>query len=200
MQHTLRRGFSSLSALARTHDDLPAFNAAYWVLTFMAAMLFNAGAFMVLITAHMALDAYKYAEIHRKRWLKVAEGVVRENLIDMSVIALGVAFSVYCHTALPIFAGLRGLVRTEIAVVNALVQITVKTHVLHGFVTILANLHAYFSSMHPRMGKGISPFECFAGAVLAVSVALTVAAPWILGLDSSQVAHVAGDVFIPWRL
>jgi hypothetical protein len=147
MQHTLRRGFSSLSSIARSHDDLPAFNAAYWVLTLLAAMLFNAGAFMMLIAGHMALDVVKYRDIHGRKWLKVAEGVARENLIDVSVVALGVAFAVYCHTALPIVAGLRGILRTEIAIISGVVQVLAKTHVLHGFLTILADIHAY-----PRKG------------------------------------------------
>ncbi len=200
MTHTLRLGFSRLGSLARTHDDLPAFNAAYWILTLLAAMLFNAGAFLLLVAGHMALDVYKYREIHGKKWTKVAEAVARENLIDVSVISLGVAFSVYCHSALPIFAGIQGLIRTEIALVNAVVQITVKTHVLHGFLTILADLHQYMSKIHPRMGKGLSPVETLSVLALVASIALTLAAPWLLHLDSQQISRIAYDLFVPWAL
>lgn len=200
MQHTLRLGFSRLGSLARSHDDLPAFNAAYWILTLLAAMLFNAGAFAMLIAGHMALDVYKYREIHGKKWKKVAEGVFRENLIDVSVVALGVAFSVYCHTTLPIFAGIQGLIRTEIAIVNAIVQVTVKTHVLHGFLTILADLHQYLAKLHPRMGKGLSPVEILSILALVVSVALTLAAPWLLSIDAEHVSRIAYDLFVPWAI
>lgn len=200
MQHTLRSGFSRLSTLVRSHDDLPAFNAAYWLLTLLAAMLFNAGAFMLLIVGHMVLDVYKYRDIHGKNWRKVAEGVVRESLIDVSVVSLGVAFAVYCHTALPLIAGLRGIVRTEIAILNGLVQVIAKTHVLHGFLTILADVHTYLEKAHPRMGKRLSFVEVVCVLGLIASVTLTIAAPWILNLDFGQAVHIAEDIFLPWRL
>ncbi len=200
MQHTLRSSFSRLSSFVRSHDDLPAFNAAYWLLTLLAAMLFNAGAFMLLIVGHMVLDVYKYRDIHGKKWRKVAEGVARESLIDVSVVALGVAFAVYCHTALPIIAGLRGIVRTEIAILNGLVQVIAKTHVLHGFLTILADVHAYLEKTHPRMGRRLSFVEIVCLVGLTASVCLTFAAPWILDLDVGQTLHIAEDIFIPWRL
>lgn len=200
MQHTLRSGFSRLLNLARTHDDLPAFNAAYWLLTLLAAMLFNAGAFILLIAGHMALDVFKYRELHSKKWSKVVEGVARENVVDVSVVALGVAFAIYCHTTLPIFAGIQGLIRTEIAIVNAIVQVTVKTHVLHGFLTILADLHQYLAKIHPRMGKGLSPVEVLSLLALLASVALSVAAPWILDLDAAHFSHILEGIFVPWRI
>ena len=200
MHTTHRFAFSRLGSLVRMHDDLPAFNAAYWLLTLLAAMLFNAGAFIVLIAGHMALDAYKYRDIHGKNWRKVAEGVARESLLDVSVLALGIAFSVYCHTALPIFAGIRGIVRTEIAVLNAVVQVAAKTHVLHGFLTILADVQAYLEKSHPRMGKGLSLVDTVAVAALAVSVVLTLASPWILQMDAAQVANLAEDILVPWNL
>jgi hypothetical protein len=200
MQHTLRRGFSSLSSIARSHDDLPAFNAAYWVLTLLAAMLFNAGAFMMLIAGHMALDVVKYRDIHGRKWLKVAEGVARENLIDVSVVALGVAFAVYCHTALPIVAGLRGILRTEIAIISGVVQVLAKTHVLHGFLTILADIHAYLEKEHFRMGKSLSAVEIVSVVGLAASLALIVVSPILLGLNNAEVAHLAAELFIPWNL
>ena len=163
-------------------------------------MLFNAGAFLMLVAGHMALDVYKYREIHSKRWMKVAEGVMRENLIDVSVISLGVAFAVYCHSTLPIFAGIQGLIRTEIAVVNAIVQVTVKTHVLHGFLTFIADIHQYLSKMHPRMGKRLSPVETLSIIALVLSLSLTIAAPWLLRLNADQVARIAHELFVPWVL
>jgi hypothetical protein len=200
MQHTLRRGLASLSSIARSHDDLPAFNAAFWVLTFLAAMLFNAGAFLLLIAGHMALDVVKYRDIHGRKWIKVAEGVARENLIDVSVVALGVAFAVYCHTALPLMAGLRGIVRTEIAIVSAAVQVLAKTHVLHGILTILADIHSYMEKEHARMGKRLSFVEIVSVACLAASLALVALSPFVLGLGGDDVAHLMEEQLIPWNL
>lgn len=200
MHSTLRGRVPSFSSIARTHDDLPAFNAAYWVLTFLAAMLFNAGAFAILIAGHMALDVYKYREIHRKKWRKVIEGVARENLLDVSLLSLGVAFSVYFHASLPIVAGLRGFLRTEITLVNALVQITVKAHILHNMLMVLSHLYVYLRSAHPRMGRATSVLEAVALVGLAVSSALIVLSPWILNLDATAIAHLANDLFVPWKI
>lgn len=200
MSRTLRRGLTSLSSLARSHDDLPAFNAAYWVLTLLAAMLFNAGAFALLIAGHIALDVYKYRDVHGKKWGKVAEGVVRENLLDASLLSLGIAFAVYCHSSLPIVAGLRGFLRTEIVVLNAIVQIAVKTRVLHGALSVLANARQHLERLHPRMGKGVSILEIVSFVGLVASVAMIVASPWILRLDAAQIAHLAEDILVPWNL
>lgn len=200
MQHTLRGSFPSITSLARNHDDLPAFNAAYWVLTFLAATLFNAGAFLLLIAAHMVLDAYKYRGVHGKKWKKVAEGVVRENMLDVSLLALAVTFGVYCHSALPLVAGLRGLVRTELVVLNAVVQIAVKVHVLHGALTVVSNLHQYLERPHPLVGKKMSMLEVASLAGLVASLVLLAASPWVLSLDFSDMAEMAADVLIPWKV
>ena len=200
MQHTLRSGLSSFSSLARSHDDLPAFNAAYWVLTFMAAMLFNIGAFVLLIAGHVILDVYKYRTVHGKKWHKVAEGVVRENLLDVSLLSLGVAFSVYLHASLPIIAGLRGILRTEITLLNAIVQLTVKVHILHNVLMLLSHFSAYLEHVHPRMGKSGSIIESVSAVALAASLSLTLLSPWILGLDATHLANLAQDIFIPWRI
>jgi hypothetical protein len=200
MQHTLRHGFTSLSSLARSHDELPAFNAAYWVLTFLAAMMFNAGAFLMLIVGHMALDVYKYRDVHGKKWKKVAEGVARENMLDLSLLSLGIAFGVYCHSALPLIAGLRGLVRTELAILNAVVQVAVKTHVLHGVLAILANVQQYLEHLHPHMGKKFTVLELVSLVGLATSFVLLIASPWLLSLDALEIKHMAADMLIPWKL
>lgn len=200
MQHTLRYGFSSFSSLARSHDDLPAFNAAYWVLTFLAAMLFNAGAFAILIAGHMALDVYKYRDVHGKKWGKVVEGVVRENLLDVSLLSLGIAFSVYFHASLPILAGIRGILRTEITIINAIVQITVKAHILHNVLMVLSHLYTYLHGVHPRLGSRASFLEAVAIAALAVSSALILLSPVLLDIDAEGMMRLAADIMIPWKM
>ncbi len=199
MHNSLRLPHSFLS-FAREHDDLPAFNAAYWILTFLAAMLFNAGAFAVLIAGHMVLDICKYREVHTKKWSKVFEGVIRESLLDVSLLSLGIAFGVYCHSSLPIIAGLRGVIRTEIEIINAIIQVSVKAHVLHGTLTILANLHQYLESVHPRLGKPSSLLELVSIVGLVASLVMIVLSPWLLDLSQEDIAHIAADMLIPWKL
>lgn len=200
MHTTHRLHLSGLSSFVRSHDDLPAFNAAYWVLTLLAAMLFNAGAFALLIGLHMTLDVFKYRDVHGKKWAKVCEGVARENVLDIALLSLGVAFATYFHSTLPLIAGLRGLVRTEITILNAVIQIAIKTHILHNVLVIVSNVHQYLERLHPRMGKGLSLVEIVSCVALTLSIALTVAAPWVLGLDNETVSRIAQDVLIPWRL
>jgi hypothetical protein len=200
MQQTLRGSFSSIASLARNHDDLPAFNAAYWVLTFLGAILFNAGAFVALIAGRIAFDVYRYREAQGKRWKKVAEGVARENVLDVSLLALAITFSVYFHSALPLIAGLQGLLRTLLALFNGVVQIVVKMHVLRGVVTAVAGGRNHLFQSHPRMGKKLSSLEAASIATLAASLALLAASPWALSLDASEIKRMATDVLIPWNL
>lgn len=200
MQHTLRYGLDSFTSLARSHDDLPAFNAAYWVLTVLAALLFNAGAFALLIAGHIVLDVYKYREIHGRKWGKVAEGVARENVLDVSLLSLGIAFSVYFHASLPIIAGLRGALRTELSIVNAIVQVTVKAHILHNFLMVLSHVYQYLETVHPRMGSRPSLLEKVSVASLATSLALIALLPWILHLDAADVSRLAVELMVPWKM
>lgn len=200
MHLALRTTVSNVSAFARRHDDLPAFNAAYWVLTFLAAMLFNAGAFAVLIGGHIALDVYKYRTAHRQPWRRVASGVFHENILDVSLLSLGIAFGVYFHASVPLVAGVRGLLRTEISIINALVQVTVKAHILHNILMVLSHLYQYLERMHPRVGKGANLLERIAYVGLICAVVFIVASPWILGLDAEHIAELSGDLLIPWRM
>ena len=60
----MQRVATRLRTFAWVHDELPAFHAAYLVLTFLTAALFNFGVFALLIAAHMMLDFVKYREVH----------------------------------------------------------------------------------------------------------------------------------------
>ena len=55
MPHTL----ASARLFAHRHDELPAFHAAYLVITVLCAALLSLGAFAALIVAHIALDYVK---------------------------------------------------------------------------------------------------------------------------------------------
>lgn len=200
MQQILRGSFSSIASLARNHDDLPAFNAAYWVLTFLAAILFNTGAFLVLIAGRIAFDIYRYREAQGKRWTKVVEGVIRENALDVSLLALAMTFAVYFHSALPIIAGLQGLARTLLALFNAVVQIVVKMHVVRGVVTAVTSGRDHLAQSHPRMGKKFSTLDVASFVTLAASLVLLAASPWALSLDASEIERMATDVLVPWNL
>jgi hypothetical protein len=200
MHNTLHRGVGSLVSLARAHDELPAFNAAYWVLTLLAAVLFNIGAFALLVAGHIALDVYKYREVHKAPWKDVIEGVFRENVLDVSLLFLGIAFSIYFHASLPILAGLRGILRTELSIVNAIVQVTVKAHILHNILMLLLHVYQYLEVMHPRIGKRTSLLENVAIASLLISLTLIMLSPWILHFNAAEGLRLAEEMLIPWNM
>ena len=93
----MSKPLSSVRHFAHVHDDLPAFHAGYLVLTILVASLLNLGVFGLLIIAHMALDYVKYREHHGFSWRRTMEGMVRESLVDIALLGVGVVFAVYFH-------------------------------------------------------------------------------------------------------
>ncbi len=187
------------AAFIRNHDDIPAFNAAYWMLTFIAAMLFNAGVFALLIAFHMALDVFKYRSVHKQNVWKTLEGVVRESLIDVALFLLGITFAVYCHISLPLIAGLQGLLRAELTLANAAVRVGVHMTILHHFLVMLANVQHYLENLHPLFGRKWSLLERVSVGSIAVTLSLLVAAPFILNLSSDAYAQILTEELIPWN-
>lgn len=200
MQLFSHRHRYSLLSLLRSHDDLPALKAAYWVFVLLAAMLFNLGVFVLLIATHVALDVWKYRFVHGERWRTAFEGVVRENVVNTALLSCGVLFAIYFHVSLPIVSHLRGFVQTEVIVLSAILQMTVKAHIAHNMLTIISRAHQYIEREHPRMGHGLSLQECVWIAVFIASLGLTLSVPWILHVDAARMASLVSDVFVPWHL
>ncbi len=190
--------FRSIRNFAHEHDDLPAFHAAYLVLTFLAAALFNLGFFAVLIVLHMALDVYKYRDVHRLSWKKTIEGMLRESLLDLSLLCMGMTVAVYLHPALPLYAGVQGLVLAEITLVRAVGVVTPKLKILYDFLKILAHIDHYLGKKHVRLGKNVSTIELVSLFSLCVSVGMLIAAPALLSVDAAQYLSIMLDEMIPW--
>lgn len=187
-----------LRTFADQHDDLPAFHAAYLVLTLLAAALFNLGFFAALIALHMALDLFKYRDVHHYSWKKTIEGMVRESIIDVSLLSMGLAVSVYLHPSLPLFAGVKGLMLAEITLLRAVGVITPKLKILYDFLKIVAHVDLYLKHVHPRMGKNASMVEYVAMLSLCVSVGLLFIAPIVLMIDPAQYLSILLEEMIPW--
>lgn len=193
MQHTLQH----LRLFAHTHDELPAFHAGYLVLTFLVAAMFNMGAFAMLVVAHMALDVVKYRDVHGYPWRRVLEGTVRESLVDVTLLFIGLVFAVYLHHSLAGIALFSGYLRTEITIVRALGTIIPKLEILHHVLKIASHIQHYLDSIHPRMEKEWSRLEKVCLVSFAISLLLLVLAPSILGLDAIQLEQIIRDEMIP---
>ena len=104
-----------LRHFAHEHDDLPAFHAVYLLLAILSAGFFNLGAFGLLIVAHMVLDVVKYRDRHGYSWHQTYDGVVRESLVDITLLLVGTVFAVYLHHSVGV-ASLSGLMRAELSI------------------------------------------------------------------------------------
>lgn len=190
--HTLR-------TFAHEHDEIPAFHAGFLVLTFLAAAMFNLGAFAILIFMHMCLDVVKYREIHKFSWSMTVKGVLHESLIDMMLLSVGLVFSVYFHHSV-FTAGVSGLLRAEITVVRALGTIIPKLKILHHFLKIIAHLNYYLETVHPHLRKEWTKADKLYMFFILVSVGLLFAAPALMDADPSVVRMVVLWELTPWNM
>lgn len=189
---------ASLRHFAHVHDDLPAFHAGYLVLTLLVASLFNLGAFALLIVAHMTLDVVKYREHHQFSVLQTWEGVVRESLVDIALLSVGVVFSVYLHHTVGL-ASISGLLRAEMTVVRAVAILVPKVKILHHFLKVISHLHHYMDQTHPRLSKGWSSLDKFCFGVFFISATLVLLSPVLMNVTAATVLHILEYELIPFR-
>lgn len=185
---------------AHCHDDLPAFHAGYLVLTFLVTAMFNMGAFGLLIVAHMALDIVKYREVHQYSWTGVVQGVVRESLIDITLLFIGFVFAVYLHHSIAGVASLSGLMRAEVTVIRMLGTIIPKLKILHHFLKVIAHLRHYLDTVHPHMSEGLTPLERTCVMSLFLTGVMLLLSPWILEIDTETFIRVVEEELVPWNL
>lgn len=190
----------SIRSFAHKHDDLPAFHAAYLVLTVLAAAMFNLGFFAVLIVAHMCLDVFKYREVHKLSWARTAEGVVRESLIDCTLFLMGLVVAVYLHPSLAGMMSIKGMMLAEITVLRSFGMIAPKLKILYEVIRILADIDHYLTRLHPRFGKNASMVEYVCMFSICVTLGMLVIAPIILMLTNQQYAFILLDELMPWKM
>ncbi|MDA1208478.1 MAG: hypothetical protein O2904_00405 [bacterium] len=185
---------------AHFHDDMPAFHAGYLVLTFLVASLFNLGAFALLIAAHMALDFVKYREHHNYSLHDTFEGMIRESLIDITLLFVAIVFSVYLHHSVVGVASLSGLVRAEVTLVRAAALLVPKMKILHHFLKVVSHLHHYMQQTQKQISKGWGQLDKLCFLFVGISVFLIVFASAITGTDQSTINWVLMEEMIPWNI
>lgn len=190
---------TGVRTFAQRHDELPAFHAAYLVLTILVAALFNLGAFGLLILAHMVLDTVKYREIHRMGWLDTLRATFRENLFDHTLFVLGFLIAVYLHHSLPGIAGISGLLRSEITLARGLGTLLPKTEILQRFLHVLFHLRHHLTQSETPIGERFTPTERFSIVLIGCSALLLLLAPAILHVKGTQLLLITQEEMIPWH-
>lgn len=184
---------------ARQHDGLPAFHAAYLVLTILVATLFNLGTFGLLILAHMVLDTVKYREVHRMNWPETVRATFRENLFDHTLFILGFLIAVYLHHSLPGIAGVSGLLRSEITIARGLGTLLPKAEILQRFLHVIFHLRHHLTQNETPIGERYTPTERFSVVLIGCGALLLLLAPLILHVDGAQLLRIVQEELIPWR-
>ncbi|MBI1934075.1 hypothetical protein HYS30_00235 [Candidatus Peregrinibacteria bacterium] len=190
---------TGIRTFAQRHDELPAFHAAYLVLTILTAALLNLGTFGLLIVAHMVLDTVKYREIHRMSWTKTVRATFRENLFDHTLFILGFLIAVYLHHSLPGIAGISGLLRSEITIARGLGTLLPKAEILQRFLHVIYHLRHHLTQSETPIGERFTPTERFSIVLIGCGALLLFLAPMILHIGSAQLLLITQEEIIPWH-
>lgn len=182
---------------AHRHDELPAFHAAYLVVTILSAALFSLGLFAALIVLHLALDFVKYREVHKFSIPRTVEGMVRESLRDVMLLCIGLTFAVYFHHTMGL-AALSGLVRSEVFIMRAIGTVAPRYFILNETLSILIHLRSYFHAIHPQIGKPWSRVEQWQIGILGASVLLIALASSLMGVAHAHVVDIILHELTVW--
>lgn len=193
MSHAL----TSARMFAHRHDELPAFHAAYLVITVLSAALFSLGAFGALIVAHMALDYVKYRDKHHFSIRRTIEGMIRESLFDIALLLIALTFTVYFHHTMAV-ASVSGLLRSELTLVRALGTVVPKFLILNDSLKVWVHVRDYLEHPHPRIGKAWTLTERLAIMTVCTAVAALILAAPLQGTAFSHVAGIVQQEMILW--
>ncbi len=191
--HTATRRFHSF---ALTHDDFPAFHAAYLVLTLLIAAMLNLGFFVLLIAAHMVLDVIKYREIHKKRWRQVIRATIRESLVDLMLLSIAIFFGVTLHHLTGVIA-LGGILRAEATILRGLALLLARLEILWHTIGVFTHIRDYMLEVTKGFDKPWTPFERVCIGVALGSLTLTALVPFALHLDAVTFARILADLLVP---
>ncbi|MBI1812375.1 hypothetical protein HY285_04335 [Candidatus Peregrinibacteria bacterium] len=189
---------SPLRLFAHRHDVTPAFHAASFALTILVAALLNLGWFALLIVLHMALDTVKYRDMHRLSWPKTACAVLRESLLDCTLLILAFDVEIYLRGASGIVA-LSALFRGERTLLEGLFIFLPKVAVLMRFTNVLSTLRSHLGVARLDHASPLSIVERVCLTSAAAGFLFFLLAPLSPELRGSFLAVVSNQL-LPWRL
>jgi hypothetical protein len=147
----------------------------------------------------MVLDYVKYREVHGYDFRGTVEGIMRESLVDVALLFVGLVFAVYLHHSVGI-ASLSGLMRAEVTILRAVAIAVPKIKILHHFLKIMSHLHHYLQQVHPHMRKEFTGLDYLCIYFIAISVVLIALAAPLMHVDISLIQNILADELLPWRL
>jgi len=188
-----------LSYFAKHHDELPAFHAAYLALTIIAAAMLNLGFFALLIAVHMALDVYKYRVVHKSEWREVGEGVMRESLLDVTLLLLGMVFAVYLYNV-TLGAQVTGYGAAKLSLLKGALLFIPKLTILHHFLKVVSHVHHYIENMHVHINKPWRTVEITCITICLLSLFLLAFAPSLLQIDRDIILTIFANILNPFKI
>jgi hypothetical protein len=178
-----------LRAFTDVHDDLPAFHAAYLVLTVLIAALFNLGVFAMLIVAHMAMDWGK-ERLRGRSPMRSLAAVLKESIIDVTLLTAALTAAVYFHHWGE-FVAASGILRAQGTIILGLGLLLPK-------LKILTHLSHVFEEESAGRRK-LTGIEKFCLVALPIFVILLVLAPFI-SKDPARVMNMLHEQLTPWNV
>lgn len=186
-----------LYRFALVHDDLPAFHAGYLILTVLTAAMLNLGVFAVLVVGHMTLDVLKYGGRFRYGCFLTAYATLRESILDIALVLLGLTFAVYLHHSLPVIAGLRGLALAEITGVRFAAMFGSKLHILYDVLHVFSGVDHYLALNSSRLRLPLTIVEWASILTIVAALVLLGMSTHILSIDGDAVLAIVSHELVP---
>lgn len=180
---------------AHRHDTLPWFRLWFTVATVTASIVFNLGIFALLVCAHMGLDVIKYRTLFRLRWHFVLVETVRESLVDIFFIALGILLALAFHHAFAI-GGLGRLPELEVLLLNMLLRVGPRLKIAEHLLEIITYWRHHFAEQ-VQPGKSLTRGErglCIATGMVTLAI-MTI--PLLRALTFAEVRRITQQELTP---
>lgn len=191
--------FQRIKFFVHEHDELPAFHAAYLLLTFLVAVLLNLGVFAVLVAAHMALDLVKYREVHGYGWMQTVRATFIESVADLMLLSLGTFFAVYLDHGAGVVA-LAGFLEFEGALARAIALFIPRIEILSHFLHVVSDVRHHLREATVKKRQVLSLGQKLCVITLTACVALTALSPVLLRVESSLVLEILAAEWVPWNV
>src|SRR3989344_8595705 len=167
---------------AHRHDELPWFRVWFTVATVVASIVFNLGIFFLLVLGHMGLDTIKYRTLHRLTWGWTIVETIRESLVDVFFIVLGLFLALAFHHAFAI-GGLGRLAEAEILFLDFIQRDGPRPKIAEHLLEIVTYWkHHFAQKLIPRMplttGEKALCIATFAAALATVLTPVLTSLTW----------------------
>lgn len=185
----------SVIYVAHEHDEWPWFKLWFAILTVAASIVLNLGIFAVLVALHAMFDVIKYRTKHTLSWHWTMIETVRESLVDVFFIVLGLLLGIAFHHAVAI-GGLGKLAGLELLFLDLILRvgprIKIAEHLLEVIMYWRHHFENQFMPLTPlsRSEKGVA----LATVLLACGIALS---PFFTALTWKDVGHTMAKELTP---